>query len=110
MTLAPSPELERKVHQLDSDVQSIYGLLNGIARTQQRHSDRLDDQAARLDEIAGTQQRHGNRLDELAGRLDEIAATQQRHGNRLDGIDGRLDGIDGRLDQILAILRTEKNG
>jgi len=71
MTMTPG-EIERKVRQLDNDVQEIYVLLHGISATQTRH---------------------GNRLDRIDGRLDGI-------DSRLDGIDSRLDGIDGRLDGI----------
>lgn len=36
-------ELERKVRQVDSDVQSIYVMLAGIQGTQERHTNRLDE-------------------------------------------------------------------
>jgi division protein CdvB (Snf7/Vps24/ESCRT-III family) len=79
----PSPaQIERKIRQLDNDVQSIYEMLAGIA---------------------GTQARHGNRLDEIDSRLGEM---DTRLTGRLDGIDGRLDGIDGRLDRIDGRLDT----
>ena len=68
MTMTPG-EIERKVRQLDNDVQEIYVLLHGISATQTRH---------------------GNRLDRIDGRLDGI-------DSRLDGIDGRLDGIGGQV-------------
>lgn len=68
MTMTPG-EIERKVRQLDNDVQEIYVLLHAISATQSRH---------------------GNRLDGIEGRLDGI-------DGRLDGIDGRLDGLATQL-------------
>jgi len=50
MTMSPV-ELERKVRQLDNDVQSIYELLNSISSTQQRHTNRLGELAAKVDAV-----------------------------------------------------------
>ncbi len=90
--------LERKVRQLDNDVQSIYELLSAIQGVQLRQTNRLDEidrsieaTAVRLDGIDA-------RLDGIDGRLDGI-------DGRLDGIDGRLDGIDGQLREIVELLR-----
>ena len=71
-----TPEIERKVRQLDHDVQAIYEMLASIEATQRRQT---------------------NRLDGIDGRLDGI-------DGRLDGIDGRLDGMDTKLDEILRRL------
>ncbi|MFJ6677457.1 hypothetical protein ACIQMJ_40705 [Actinosynnema sp. NPDC091369] len=51
-------ELERKVRQLDNDVQSIYEMLATIEATQKR-------QGNRLAEIADTQAEHGSKLDAI---------------------------------------------
>jgi hypothetical protein len=73
----PTPSgVERKVQQLDNDVQAIYEML------------------ARLE---ATQRRHTNRFDDIDGRFDGIEG-------RLDGIDGRLNGIDGKVDEVLRRL------
>jgi hypothetical protein len=71
-----SGEVERKVRQLDNDVQAIHGLLH---------------------DLSATQARQGNRLDEIQANLDG-------HGQRHDGIDGRLDGIETSLAEILRRL------
>lgn len=75
MTMSPG-EIERKVRQLDNDVQSIYELLAGLSATQTRH---------------------GNRLDTIEGHLERI-------DGRLDGMDGRFDRIDTRLDGLTASM------
>lgn len=43
--------IERKVRQLDNDVQSIYEFLAGISATQNRHGNRLDEIDQKLDRI-----------------------------------------------------------
>jgi len=101
-------EIERKVRQLDNDVQSIYEMLAGIAGTQQNHGNRLGELDSKLAGITGTQLRHGNRLDELDGKLAGISATQQRHGNRLTEIDGKLTDMDSKLDAVLTLLRGNR--
>ena len=68
----PTPSgVERKVQQLDNDVQAIYEML------------------ARLE---ATQRRHTNRFDDIDGRFDGI-------DGRLDGIDGKVDEVLRRLDR-----------
>jgi hypothetical protein len=57
--------LERKVRQLDSDVQAIYDMLNGIMSTQQRQGNRLNEIDTKLDEM-------GSKLGEMGGKLDTI--------------------------------------
>ncbi|WP_156893658.1 hypothetical protein [Actinokineospora enzanensis] len=51
-------ELERKVRQLDNDVQSIYEMLATIEATQRR-------QGNRLSEIVSAQAEQGVKLDEI---------------------------------------------
>jgi hypothetical protein len=80
MSMTPA-EVERKVRQLDNDVQSIYELLNGITTTQMRHT---------------------NRFNELAEQVDrKFDSTDQR----LDAIDQRLDAMEPKLDTVLDLLR-----
>jgi chromosome segregation ATPase len=69
--------IERKVRQLDNDVQSIYEMLA---------------------EISGTQRRQGNRLDEIDGRLASM-------DGRLTAVDGRLTSLDEKVDTVLGLLR-----
>lgn len=44
-------EIERKVRQLDHDVQAIYEMLAGLAATQQRQGNRLSEMDTKLDTI-----------------------------------------------------------
>jgi chromosome segregation ATPase len=97
----------RKVRQLDNDVQSIYGLLEGITESQQKHSTALADLSVAVTSIRATQQRQYNRLDELDARaegleagLTEVRATLSRHGARLDGFDARFDRLESKVDGL----------
>lgn len=73
-----SPELDRKVRQLDNDVAAIYTMIA---------------------ELAGTQRRHGT-------RLEEIATTQAEHSATLAEHSATLAEHSGKLDAILEILRA----
>ncbi len=90
--MSMAPDLTRKVRQLDNDVQSIYELIAGIAATQQRH---------------------GNRLDELGDQLHGFGTQLQGFGTQLQGFDDRLQRIestqasqDHKLDSILVLLQS----
>jgi chromosome segregation ATPase len=78
-----TPPLERKVQQLDNDVQSIYELISTIQITQSRHDKRLREVARHLED-------HDKRFDAIDGRLD--------------GINGRLDGLGAQLTEVLELL------
>ena len=84
-------EIERKVRQVDNDVQSIYVMLAGIQGTQERHTNRLNELAARLDVVN----------DELGARIDGVE-------NRLGGVENRLGGVENRLDEVLDLLRGQR--
>lgn len=63
MTMTPG-ELERKVRQLDHDVQEIYELLAGISATQTRQGNRLDQFERKVEA----------RFDAMDTRFDGLAA------------------------------------
>ena len=60
-----TPDLTRKVRQLDNDVQAVYEMLASIASTQQR-------QANRLEELATAQAEQSVVLGEANAKLDLI--------------------------------------
>lgn len=85
-------EAERKLRQLDNDVQSIYEMLSAIQGTQARHGNRL--------------QEHSEKLDTLETKVDALDARFDAVDSRFDGVDGRLDSMDGKLDAVLEQLRS----
>jgi methyl-accepting chemotaxis protein len=83
-------EIERKVRQLDNDVQSIYEMLAEIAATQRRQGNRLMEIASNLTEMDGT-------LTRTAGKVTEMDGTLTRTASNLTEMDGKLDTILGLL-------------
>jgi hypothetical protein len=84
-------DLERKVRQIDNDVQSIYELINKISTTQLRHGNRITE----LTEMVAA---HDLRFDAIDARFDGVDA-------RFGGMDARLDRMETNLEAILGILR-----
>jgi archaellum component FlaC len=102
-----TPDIGRKVRQLDDDVLAIYGLLEGITETQQKHGTALADLGVAVTTVRATQQRQYNRLDELDARVEgletgltEVRAMLSRHGNRLDNFDARFDRLETKVDGL----------
>jgi chromosome segregation ATPase len=95
MTMSPV-DLERKVRQLDNDVQSIYELLNKISTTQQRQGNRITE----LTELVAG---HDARFDAVDARFDRIEASLD---TRFDAVETRFDRIEASLDTVLELLRS----
>jgi len=93
-------DVDRKVRQLDNDVNAIYGMLDRIAENQKDQGAALTSVRDAVSDVRGTLMRHGNRLDELDAGLSDVRATLARHGNRLDEFDGRFDGLETRFDGL----------
>lgn len=87
--------LERKVRQLDNDVQSIYELLAAIQGVQLRQTNRLDEMDRSIEAVA-------TRLDAMETRLDAMES-------RLGAVDTRLESLEGLLKQVLELLRSGSN-
>jgi hypothetical protein len=87
-----SPDLTRKVRQLDHDVQEIYVMLADISATQRRHGVRMDEIAVAVEQQGGLLAAHGAKIDVQGAQL----AT---HG-------AKLDAQGAKIDQILELLRT----
>ena len=85
--------IERKVRQLDNDVQSIYEMLAAIQGTQLRHGNRIDEVSEKVDGLEG-------RFDGLEGRFDGLERRFDGLEGRFDGLERRFDGIEGRFDGI----------
>lgn len=62
-------EIERKVRQLDNDVQSIYETLAQIAATQRRQGNRLMEIDDKLIETRGKVVEMDSKLDTILGLL-----------------------------------------
>ncbi|MGH3490411.1 MAG: hypothetical protein ACRDP8_21185 [Actinopolymorphaceae bacterium] len=82
MTTVP-PDVQRKVHQLDNDVQSIYELLATIQATRQRQGNRLDELATDV----------GSLRSDVGSLRSDVVRLRTEHGAKLDAI---LDHLRGR--------------
>ena len=92
MASPESPD-SREFRQMRHDVDDIFPLLDGIAKS--------------VTIISATQRRHGNRLEELqqsldlqSGRMDRLEDNQRQQGERLARVEGRFDGVDQRFDGV----------
>ena len=84
MPMTPA-EVERKVRQLDNDVQSIYELLMAIQSTQTRHTNRLHE----LGEDVGS----------LSTRVDAL-------DTKVDTLDAKVDTLGTQMSEVLELLRA----
>ncbi len=92
MTMGPV-EVERKVRQLDNDVQSIYTMLSAIQGTQERHTNRLGELAVKVDSL-------DTKIDTLGARVDSL-------DTKIDTLATRVDSLDTKIDTVLALLRSD---
>ncbi|MGH3998456.1 MAG: hypothetical protein ACRDTJ_13445 [Pseudonocardiaceae bacterium] len=88
--------IERKVRQLDNDVQSIYEMLADIAATQRRQGNRLTEIDGKLTEM-------DDKVTEIDGKVTEI-------DGKVTGMDSKLTGMDDKLDSILGLLSGGQPG
>ena len=73
-------ELDRKVRQLDNDVQSIYEMLADISATQRRQGNRLDEHSAILGEHTAILGEHTEILNDHTSKLDRIISLLEDRG------------------------------
>jgi septal ring factor EnvC (AmiA/AmiB activator) len=97
--MTTSPEIARKVRQLDNDVQALYEMLARIEATQQRHGNRLGEQAITLDA-------HTAKLDAHTATLDAHTATLDAHTATLEAHTATLDAHTAKLDRIIELLEV----
>jgi chromosome segregation ATPase len=85
-------EVERKLRQLDNDVQSIYVSLSAIQGTQTRHTNRLQEIAEKVDGLE-------TRLDGVDSRLGGVET-------RLGGVETEVRGLNQKMDTVLGLLQS----
>lgn len=96
--MTSQPGLERKMRQLDNDVQSIYEMLASIVSTQARHNNRFEELAQ---DIAA----HNPRFDALERHATAMEERLTAVEERLTGVEERLTGVEEKLDTIVALLQ-----
>ena len=113
MTMGPV-EIERKLRQLDNDVQSIYTMLSAIQGTQERHTNRLGEIAVKVDGLEsqfGTLDRKigtlDNKVDSLAAKVTDLDGNLGTLDDKLGTLGDKLGTLDGKLDTVLALLTRD---
>lgn len=106
-------DVQRKLRQLDGDVQSIYEMLAGITGTQERHGNRLNELAEQLDlhggrlnDMSEQLELHGEQLRNHGEQLRDHGEQLRSHGEQLRSHGERLVRMDTKLDTILRLLTT----
>jgi hypothetical protein len=89
--------LERKVRQLDNDVQAIYEMIATVEATQRRHGNRLE-------EISASQSEHGRILAEHSTVLAEHSTVLAEHSAVLAEHSAVLAHHTAKLDRIVELL------
>jgi chromosome segregation ATPase len=90
-------DVQRKVRQLDNDVQSIYELLAGIAATQSRHGNRFEELETKLDTVG----------QELEGKIDAVREELGTVRGELGTVRGELGTVRQELEAKLDTVRGE---
>jgi outer membrane murein-binding lipoprotein Lpp len=90
MTLTPG-ELQRKVRQLDNDMQATYSMLADITATQTRMGTRLDSLEEKVDSL-------DTKVDSLDTKVDSL-------DTKVDGLDIKIDAIADELGTVLELVR-----
>ncbi len=106
MTMGPV-EIERKLRQLDNDVQSIYTMLSAIQGTQERHTNRLGELAVKVDSLDGKVDTLGAKVESLDTKIDTLATSVDSLDTKIDTLATRVDSLDGKIDTVLALLRSD---
>lgn len=79
----PPDAVERKVRQLDNDVQAIYTMLVGIEVNQRRHD---------------------NRFEEIGSDIGQLKTDVSGLKTDVSGLKGDVAALDAKLDRVLALL------
>ena len=113
MTMTPA-EVERKVRQLDNDVQSIYEMLTGIESTQRRHSNRFEELAGQVAAVADQVvsldakiETVDSRVSTVDAKVDVVDAKVDALGTKVGALESQVGTVDTKLDEVLRLLRAD---
>jgi archaellum component FlaC len=83
-------EIQRKVKQLENDINDIYDMLAGIRKQVSKQGAHLADFEAQMYE----------RFDGLDGRIDKLEGRFDGMERRFDGMERRFDGLERRFEEL----------
>jgi chaperonin cofactor prefoldin len=105
MSMTPQ-QVERKLSQLDNDVQSIYEMLNSIITTQQRHTNRFKELAEQVGSLETRFDTLETRFDTVETRFDTLETRFDTLESKVSAHDARFDSLDAKVDSVLDLLRN----
>ncbi|CAI9415938.1 hypothetical protein [Nocardioides sp. T2.26MG-1] len=105
MPMTPA-EVERKVRQLDNDVQSIYELLMGIQSTQTRHTNRLHELGEDVGALSAKVDSLEGRFDSLEGRFDSLEGRFDSLDAKVGSLDTKVETLGSQMSEVLELLRA----
>lgn len=89
MSASPG-DTERKVRELDNDVQAIYEMLSRIEATQRRHD-------SRFAEI-------GDDIRDLRGQVTALDGKVTSLDDKVTSLDKKVTSLDTKLDRVIGLL------
>ena len=99
MPMSPA-DTDRKIRQLDGDVQAIYEMISAVDGTLRRQQNRLDEIAA---DVAALDAKIDTVHDKLDAKIDTVH-------DKLDAkIDTVHDKLDAKIDRILQLLESDRS-
>lgn len=96
MSASPA-DVDRKIRQLDNEVQAIYEMLARIEGTQRRHDNRFAEIGIDLTDLRGQVsdlRADVTALDTKVGSLDE----------KVTSLDEKITSLDTKLDRVIGLL------
>ncbi|GAA1931172.1 hypothetical protein GCM10009775_24130 [Microbacterium aoyamense] len=103
MPMSPS-DTERKIQQLDNDVQGIYEMISRIDGTLRRQHSRLEEISMDQAGIKARLDGHDERFDGIDKRFDGIDKRFDGIDKRFDGIDQRFETLESKLDRVISLV------
>jgi chromosome segregation ATPase len=97
MTLDPGA-LQRKVRQLDNDMQATYEMLTDISAQQRRMNTRLGTLETRVEAMDTRLESVELKVDALDGKVDALEL-------KVDALGGKVDTLGTQMGEVLGILR-----
>jgi X-X-X-Leu-X-X-Gly heptad repeat protein len=101
-----TPDLSRKVRQLDNDVQAVYEMLARIEATQQRHGNRLDELATAVDQLAPAVGQLSTGVDQLSTGVDQLSTGVDQLSTGVDQLSSTQTAQGTKLDRIIDLLES----
>ncbi|MEJ2866464.1 hypothetical protein WCD74_01720 [Actinomycetospora sp. OC33-EN08] len=96
MSASPA-DVERKVRQLDNEVQAIYEMLARIEGTQRRHDNRFAEIGTDLTDLRGQVSDLRDTVAALDGKVSSL-------DTKVGSLDSKVSALDTKLDRVIGLL------